>query len=117
MEQTHEEYFETLEDQQHQSDQDILNVANAYQGELAQEQAAHRDAQVIAKYRADRDKDTLQGKLNQTQERLEDVRGYLSTYAQEHEQTEQALDHAYNTGNQTEQALKNKGKELEQTQT
>src|SRR5439155_59319 len=31
---THEEYFETLEDQQHQSDQDILDVANAYQGEL-----------------------------------------------------------------------------------
>ena len=106
-----------MEDQRHQSDQDILDVANAYQGELAQEEAAHRDAQAIAKYRANQDKDALQRKLNQTKGRLEDVHSYLSTYAQEHEQTEQALNQAYKTGNQTERALKNKGKELEQTQT
>ena len=106
-----------MEDQRHQSDQAILDVANAYQGELAKEEAAHRDAQAIAKYRANQDKDTLQGKLNQTQGQLEDVRGYLSTYAKEHEQTEQALNQAYDTGNQTERALKTKGKALEQTQT
>src|SRR3954453_399233 len=114
---THEEYFEALEDQQHQSDQDILDVANAYQGELAKEKATHRDAQSILQYKANLDKDNLQRQLDRSQEGIEGLRSYLGTYAKEHEQTEQALDQAYNTGNQTEQSLKNKGKALEQTQT